>query len=358
MNSFNRTLVAGSLAAAVATSSVGCAAGRAVSLLSKLGSAGKVATAGKAVKAAQLGAGKAAQLGQASKVVSAARGARVAGDFPQTPLKGLYFVNSVDNYVPDELADLYVVAAEDEASFAHIFKRLPTYSELKAAESNVKTVTSAKGAVRVPGTEGGVDRFTAYLDMSPSKNIIVVGHNQGGNFHFANGESLPLSKMARMINERQKRGIFLSCRAKRHLPEGHPATTADLTHDEALRIADDLLLRLRAERLRVSNPTDDLAASGEDAQLLAEHNATAGLADVGDRRAYQLLQETINSAERRATVSRTVNRVFKGGAGGGFTYYVVKLTAKGKSRKNNRRKSAAKPIQWNLSPPSAPNQIR
>lgn len=345
MTRFNRTLVTGLLLVAVATPSVGCAAGRAASFLSKLGSAGKAVKLGQAAKAAQAG-----------RVVSTVRGTRVVGAIPQTPLRGLQHFDDVGTFLPDEVADLYVVSPKDEASFVNIHRRFWTDVELQAAVSGEKTVATAEGAARVPRTEGGIERFAAYLDGSPSKNIIVVGHNQGGNFYFANGESLPLSKMATMINERGKRGIFLSCRAKRYLPEGHPASTKNLKDNEALRMADDLMARLRAERPRIDNPVDDLAASGEDAQLLAEQHAPAELAEVGDRRTYRMLQEAIDSAESRATVHRRVKRSFTAGTGGGFTYYVVEFAAKGKARKRGGAKP--RPTRLNPSALSMPARMR
>jgi hypothetical protein len=278
----------------------------------------------------------------------------------------MHYAGGFDRFVPDEVADLYVVAPNDEASFIRIYGRPPSFTELSAAESTTAAVSSAEGGSQVSSAKSGVEKFASFLDDSPSKNIIIVGHNQGGTFYFPNGEGLPLDKMARMLNERNKRGIFLSCRAKKYVPEGHPASSVDLTHREAMDIVHDLSSKMRSERytkLRINTPTDDLATATEDAQLLGEQQLPGRLADVGDRRTYELISETLTSAERSAAVERTVRRVSKAGAGGGVVYYVVQLTAKRKAAKRGRSKlvpaaiPANPPVTWSPSALSVLNDL-
>ena len=329
MTNLKRALVTTLLITAIAAPSAGCAAARVASLASKFGKAARVVSlGGKATKVTAVG--------KATKVVAAGRGAGLAKVLQSPQVRVLHHVGDVDKFVPDEVADAFIVTAEDEAGYASLYGRPPTYAELSSLKSGVSPIASTTGeSQEVSRTGGGIKDFVAYLDESPSKNIIVIGHNQGGSFYFANGESMPLAKMARLIDARNKRGIFLSCEAKKYLPKGHPASTTKLTRDDALDILDDLSEKLRDEAARIGHQADDIASASEDSQLLGEHHAPDKLLDIRDKRVSELIQGTINSAERRVAVNRTVKRVAKAGAGGGFAYYVVKLTGMREARKRS-----------------------
>jgi hypothetical protein len=84
------------------------------------------------------------------------------------------------------------------------------------------------------------DNFEARLKQSKASYIILVGHNDGGNFIFNHGSNLLLADMIVTASDQKKRLIVLSCRAKNYVPKGTPATSGEISYPEALVIADKL----------------------------------------------------------------------------------------------------------------------
>ncbi len=84
------------------------------------------------------------------------------------------------------------------------------------------------------------DNFEARVGESKASYIILVGHNDGGDFIFNNGSHLLLADMVVKASDQKKRLIVLSCRAKNYVPKGSPATSREISYPEALFIADKL----------------------------------------------------------------------------------------------------------------------
>ncbi len=90
------------------------------------------------------------------------------------------------------------------------------------------------------GSDWNGDNFEARLKQSKASYIILVGHNDGGNFIFTNGSNLLLADMVVTASDQKKRLIVLSCRAKNYVPKGTPATSGEISYPEALVIAGKL----------------------------------------------------------------------------------------------------------------------
>jgi hypothetical protein len=311
MTNCKRTLVTTLLLTVIAASSAGCTIAR------RAGPAARVAT----------------PLVKAARAATSSRGAALPKIFQSARLNRLRQVGRVDNFVPDSVTDAFIVTPKDEATFVRIRGYIPTTPELSSLTPRVRPLASTTGESHgAAPSEGGIKEFVAYLDESLSKNIVVIGHNEGGNFYFANGESMPLREMARLIDARNKRGIYLSCEANKYLPKGYPASTTIHTHDHALRILNDLSKELRNDAARSGSRTDDLTYASKFSQPFGTHYPLSRPSDIHDERFAGLSQGIINSAERRAVVNRTAKRVTTGGAGSGLAYYANKFTAKWKTQ--------------------------
>jgi len=84
------------------------------------------------------------------------------------------------------------------------------------------------------------DNFETRLKQSKASDVILVGHNDGGDFVFNNGSKLLVVDMVVTASEQGKRLIVLSCGAKSYVPMGTPATSREISYPEALLIADKL----------------------------------------------------------------------------------------------------------------------
>lgn len=332
MTNPKRILLSIFFATAVAAS-YGCPAAGVGSSASKVGKVGK--------------AGEAASLGKGGRVAVVAEAVRLAETTQPVQLKWLDRLGSADRFTPDEVVDAFVVTAEDEASFAGIYKRRPTFAELNSMRSRVSpTASTTAKSHEATRTSEGIKDFVAYLNESPSKIMIVIGHNQSGRFYFANGESMPLAEMAHMINKRNKRGVFLSCEANKYLPKGYPASTTRLTHEDALDILHDLSETLRAEKARIDNQANVIAPARKDLLHPRPAFLSERVFNIRDERVSELIQKTINSSERNEAVNRTVKRVAIAAASGGFVYYIVQLKANKEGQKQSQPEFYLPPEVW------------
>jgi len=117
-------------------------------------------------------------------------------------------------------------------------KMFPT----SATSGNVEEIRDIAGRLQqmslAAASDWNRDNFEARLKQSKASYIILVGHNDGGNFIFNNGSNLLLADMVVTASEQKKRLIVLSCRAKNYVPKGTPATSGEISYPEALVIAD------------------------------------------------------------------------------------------------------------------------
>jgi hypothetical protein len=80
----------------------------------------------------------------------------------------------------------------------------------------------------------GKANFTKMLDQSPESYIVLVGHNEGGQFHFLDGSTMDMEDIADECAKRHKVSVLISCKSQRDKVVG---STRDLTFAEAFCIA-------------------------------------------------------------------------------------------------------------------------
>lgn len=309
MTNSKKTLVTTLLLTTIAATSAGCAAAR------RPGLAPKVASAAKNVP-----------LANAAKQVALRQGASLYRGLTPAQANRL---RQVGRLIPDNIADEFVVMPRNEATFMNIRGRLPTQAEFRSLNLSVNHTASAGGESQgAAGIREGREEFIAFLDKTQANNVFVIGHNQGGNFYFINGESMPLREMALSLESRGKRGIFLSCKANLCLPKGHPASTTNLTHREALDTQNAVLKILRDESMGGGRQADDLMSASINAKPFGVWDVPGESFDARNERVSGLIQEAIISAEKRAAVKRKVKKAAKVGTGGGIAYSGYKLPGK------------------------------
>ena len=80
----------------------------------------------------------------------------------------------------------------------------------------------------------------ARIKADPSAFVIVVGHNDKGQFRFANGTETTIDSMAQAARPGQ-RLIFISCEAAKHLTQSNAVgVRRELTYPEAFQIAKNI----------------------------------------------------------------------------------------------------------------------
>lgn len=123
-------------------------------------------------------------------------------------------------------------------------------------------------------------------------------------------------------------GIFLTCEANKYLPKGCPASTIKHKPDYALKVLNNLSMKLRVEAARNGLGAGDLVSARVGSQPLGARSVLSKPTGIQSANIYDLIQGTINSAERSEARKRTTKRVATAGTGVGGIYYFNKLTAK------------------------------
>jgi prepilin-type processing-associated H-X9-DG protein len=118
--------------------------------------------------------------------------------------------------------------------------------ELAEIES-LQRFSTARGIDVVPTVKsnGG---FASYLEKEGAANVIVVGHNDKGNFVFLDGSRTHLWSLTEECEKARKNCIFVSCRSSSVLERGVVGVKRDLTLEEGIYIADRLQAWLKEQK--------------------------------------------------------------------------------------------------------------
>lgn len=84
------------------------------------------------------------------------------------------------------------------------------------------------------------ESFDKWLDNAPGHFVIVVGHNNNGDFVFPDGSHYSLQGISEECAARQKRPVLISCQARKRLPprsRAAYATNRDVTMREGAELA-------------------------------------------------------------------------------------------------------------------------
>ncbi len=241
------------------------------------------------------------------------------------------------NFVRDQMVDRYVAVPEDVTSYRMVSRGVLKSYQPRNLNTVISTIEADTGE---PYQATGAKDFLSYLDESTSEYIIIIVHNKRGVVSFPNGDEMPLKEMARLINERNKEGIFLSCEAKNYLPD-HLASTVKTTFNDALAISEKLAEKLRGGSGHAGHIGESAAFTTRGLQLRVGSQSLPKTYNLDKGNVRKQIQEIINAGERKAEVEYKVFLINKGrpviatGAAvntyGG--YYYIKLRNNGKTPK-------------------------
>jgi hypothetical protein len=163
----------------------------------------------------------------------------------------------------------FVVAPTDAKEYQNIFR--PTAGTTKhpadLTQAQVSELTSVQASLKQTLGRDGPDDLTdksieARIKADPAAFVIIVGHNDRGQFRFADGSETTIDLMAKAARPDQ-RVIFISCEAARHLTQPNAVgARRELTYPEAFQIAKSIEtyiagvpagLSLDAVKLRLGN---------------------------------------------------------------------------------------------------------
>jgi hypothetical protein len=131
---------------------------------------------------------------------------------------------------------VFSAVPENADEFIRIRGRRPNWFELRDINKAIKSfdaIELATGGV-VASRDKTKQGFINFVEKAEEELIIVIGHNERGNFYFGDGSNLPLKEMASLITQKGKRHCFLSCVARKYV-EG-PAAETSITPLEAVAI--------------------------------------------------------------------------------------------------------------------------
>lgn len=138
-----------------------------------------------------------------------------------------------------EIVGVVSVLPRDGNEFQNVYKREPTPTQA----NDIKRTQRRLARLNRPSLEFHPEArtsigFESYVRQAKEKTIMLVGHNEEGEFRFADGVALPLKKIDAFLKDHNKQVIVLSCEANGYLPPGSPAATGTLTNRDAIRMID------------------------------------------------------------------------------------------------------------------------
>jgi hypothetical protein len=207
-----------------------------------------------------------------------------------------------------ETAGVVGVLPRNESEFGYIYGRRPTAAEVdNMVRTQVRLSRMNQSNLEFRPEARTAEGFERYAKEGPERFVIVAGHNENGEFRFADGGSRSLSEIVKSLNSGGKEAIVLSCGALDYVNQT-PAASGLLSDRDVLKITERIGDRL----------------GGSDNSLLGGSPRLGGN-DLGD------FQSIINQVE--AGASRTKVALVAGGlVGAGGAAYVMLPERKGKRR--------------------------
>jgi hypothetical protein len=160
----------------------------------------------------------------------------------------------------DPTVSTYIVAPATTVDFERIFGRQPSSREADDMKAFQKKAKDSVGEAAL-SRQLTAKNFEGTLTESKSSFEILVGHNDGGSFKFADGSALNLADMVEAAGKHAKQLILVSCRAVQNSGVKDALGTArEITYPEGLFIAESLAKSIRAsrEKLSISGVKDHL----------------------------------------------------------------------------------------------------
>jgi len=133
------------------------------------------------------------------------------------------------------------VFPNDANEFQNIYRREPTYTEaIDMAKTQRQLARVNQPSLKFHPEARTKSGFESLIRQAEEQTIIVAGHNEKGEFRFADGSSLNLTKIDTLLKEHNKQAIVLSCAANDYVLPGSPAATGTLTNRDAIRMIDSI----------------------------------------------------------------------------------------------------------------------
>jgi hypothetical protein len=157
-----------------------------------------------------------------------------------------YTVNPLfDDFMLDpgkKTASCFAVIPRTRSDYSALFPGEPFVSSAKLMTVEVSNRVEKNKRFTAPPS-ASIDAYIHFLKRTPSRFVLIVGHNDAGRFIFPTGESLDLVAMAQMAKKGGKFPIFISCMAKEYLAKGDLGDTfvglkGDITYYEAVDVAE------------------------------------------------------------------------------------------------------------------------
>jgi hypothetical protein len=128
------------------------------------------------------------------------------------------------------------VLARNGAEFENIRGRRPTQEEIKnIARTRLAEIRMNRSNLEFHPQARASNGFKTYLTEGAERVVLLAGHNVDGEFHFADGVSLHLTEIDRLLSANGKQGIYLSCDAQNYVPTS-PGALGRLWDSDALKI--------------------------------------------------------------------------------------------------------------------------
>lgn len=128
------------------------------------------------------------------------------------------------------------VLARNEVEFEKIRGRRPTQAEIRNMERTQRAeIRMSRSNLEFHPQARVSSGFKTYLTQGPERVVILAGHNVNGEFRFADGVSLHLTEINRLLSASGKQGIYLSCDAQNYVPTS-PGAPSRLWDSDALKI--------------------------------------------------------------------------------------------------------------------------
>ncbi|HYC05431.1 MAG TPA: hypothetical protein VED40_19220 [Azospirillaceae bacterium] len=150
--------------------------------------------------------------------------------------------------VPVIARSVAVISAlpDNDAEFKSIFGSEPTYADLDALER----VSRKLGDTIRPETSSSVERA---LSDTESTIVVLIGHNDHGNFVLRSGERSPLKDVASACVRNEKICIFVACKSKEYVGKRALSLKEDIGISDAADLVNALREIMNVERGRVSS---------------------------------------------------------------------------------------------------------
>ncbi|MDX3916975.1 MAG: hypothetical protein QHC79_25765 [Pseudosphingobacterium sp.] len=131
---------------------------------------------------------------------------------------------------------------ENEEEFRNIFKRNPRKGEMEDLASIYRDMKSREDVVFLQGPEDLESIGNRMLKSETGKELprigfFLIGHNEGGVFHFPDGGAIALMDVKGKLQGAE--AMFLTCNASSYIKRD-PAIGYTLTYREAIEIARDI----------------------------------------------------------------------------------------------------------------------